>query len=767
MGSRAAAVLAMRGRASTRARRRVPGGASAAARPWAIWMCGPVVLVALLGCGRVSHVNLGEAPTKLTKAEAIAGKAPQTLREETAPQKAEKAPLSRSEESSTMRPAATDDILADAPAMLAREGEVTLLAVPVRPAEVEDRLRGAPTALPQEQEATSPPTVVSSESPTTASPREESIEPAPRPASVTFVSTPPGATVVVNGRRLLGNTPLDNRSVPPGSSRVQFQLDDHDPVTVERRWGSGDVARLEIRLQPRPARLTLLSTPPGATVWLNGRRLIEQTPINDLSVPPGPGKIELYLRGHEPAVVERTWRPNSADRVHVKLLSPSARITFLSMPPGATVFVNGRALPGETPIRDIQIPRGNTKIEFRLDGHAPVIAEREWEPGTTDRMAVRLQPLWARVAFVSTPSGATVRVGDRVLPGKTPIENATIKPGRSTIEFKLDNYRPVTLDREWRANAADRVEVKLSPLPGRVRFETTTAWERLQIDGNPAAADTEEWRELPAGPHSVAAYSGDKVAYAEFEVAAGQAATVSLTWRRGKPDSDRYVFLPAARVVLGLEDYAKENPPRTSEMPAFWISRDEVTVNEYRPCVESGACEHPKSGENCNWGLEGRGSHPINCVSATDAEAYASWLSGRDGLPYELPTADQWERAARGETGRRYPWGDEPPSGQCNSCDRSCPFNHFKERDFDDGWDFTAPVGALEGCRGPEGIFDLVGNVAEWCRAEKPGGSYGVRGGSWGQIGAFLDPAFPSQRAASESDPTIGFRLVVTHLPGS
>ena len=756
----------MRGRASTRART-VPGKASSAARPGTICVCGPVVLVALLGCGRVTHVDVREAPMELPKTETTPGEEPQTLREEKALQKVGKAPVSRSKENSTTPPAAASDIPADEQAMLAREEEPTLLAPPVRPAEAEDSLRGAPTVLPQAQETASPRAPTLSESPTTASPMEESIEPAPRPASVTFVSTPPGATVLVNGRRLRGQTPLENRSVPPGSSKVQFQLDDHEPATVERRWGSGEVARLEIRLQPRRARLTLLSTPPGATVWLNGRRLIEQTPINDLSVPPGPGRIEIYLSGHEPAVVERTWRPNSADRVHVKLLSPSARITFLSMPAGATVSVNGRALPGKTPIRDVEIRPGTATIEFRLDGHAPVIAEREWEAGATDRMAVRLQSLWARVEFVSTPSGATVRVGGRVLPGRTPIEDTMIKPGRSTIEFQLDNHEPVILEREWRANAADRVEVKLRPLAGRVRFETATAWERLQIDGNPAVMSPEEWRELPAGQHSVAAYSGDNVAYAEFEVAAGQAATVSLTWRRGKPDPDRYVFLPAARVVLGLEDYAKENPPRTSEMPALWISRAEVTVDEYRPCVESGKCENPKSGENCNWGFEGRGSHPINCISATDAEAYASWLSDRDGLPYELPTADQWERAARGATGRRYPWGDEAPSGQCNSCDRSCPFNHFKDRDFDDGWDFTAPVGALEGCRGPEGVVDLVGNVAEWCRAEKPGGGYGVRGGSWGQIGAFLDPSFPSERPASESDPTIGFRLVVTHLQGS
>jgi len=209
-------------RASTRPRR-ILGEACLAARPGAIYICCLLVIAALLGCGSVTHIDVREAPSELANAETIPGKAPQALRrEDRAPRKAANAPVSRSEENATMPPAAANGILADAPPIPAGEEEANLVAAPVSPAEVGHRLGGAPTAFPQEQEAASPPAPTLSETPSSVSPREESIEPAPRPACVTFVSTPPGATVVVNGRNLRGTTPLDHRSVPPGSSKVQF-----------------------------------------------------------------------------------------------------------------------------------------------------------------------------------------------------------------------------------------------------------------------------------------------------------------------------------------------------------------------------------------------------------------------------------------------------------------------------------------------------------------------------------------------------------------
>ncbi|RMG34491.1 MAG: formylglycine-generating enzyme family protein, partial [Gammaproteobacteria bacterium] len=99
-----------------------------------------------------------------------------------------------------------------------------------------------------------------------------------------------------------------------------------------------------------------------------------------------------------------------------------------------------------------------------------------------------------------------------------------------------------------------------------------------------------------------------------------------------------------------------EGPPGgiRVEVPAFRIDEHEVTVAEYRACVESGRCTPPLThtrNKYCNYGAPGRDDHPVNCVDWTQAQTFCRTRGGR--LPYEA----EWEKAARGGTTSRYPWG--------------------------------------------------------------------------------------------------------------
>lgn len=163
----------------------------------------------------------------------------------------------------------------------------------------------------------------------------------------------------------------------------------------------------------------------------------------------------------------------------------------------------------------------------------------------------------------------------------------------------------------------------------------------------------------------------------------------------------------------------------------------EVTTAAYATCVAAGACPPAIVGDGaaCNITHADRGAHPINCVGLEQARAHCGWLGKR------LPEDVEWTWAARG--GLRdtpYPWGRRPLDAT-----RAC---------HDRGALGTCEGGSHPAGASPEGLLDLVGNVAEWTRAEPPR----LRGGSW-QDGKDLDPA--GREAVDPATPATGFRCVV------
>ncbi|MBY0399184.1 formylglycine-generating enzyme family protein [Myxococcota bacterium] len=160
-----------------------------------------------------------------------------------------------------------------------------------------------------------------------------------------------------------------------------------------------------------------------------------------------------------------------------------------------------------------------------------------------------------------------------------------------------------------------------------------------------------------------------------------------------------------------------EKPARRVALVAYSIDKTEVTVAAYRACVSAGICSAPDTGGSCNGEASGRDRHPINCVNWDQASAFCRWAGKR------LPTEPEWEKAARGTDGRRFPWGNESysPSGGLANLSGS-----------EDGYSETSPVGSFPGGDSPYGAVDMAGNVWEWTSDPGPGGSgRSVRGGSW------------------------------------
>ncbi|MFJ2103477.1 formylglycine-generating enzyme family protein [Streptomyces microflavus] len=203
--------------------------------------------------------------------------------------------------------------------------------------------------------------------------------------------------------------------------------------------------------------------------------------------------------------------------------------------------------------------------------------------------------------------------------------------------------------------------------------------------------------------------------------------------RAGKDDRDRidvnrvdWVDVPAGSLWRGTpadavaevarryadtgvpEDWYRKEAPRTRvRVEAFRMARTPVTVGQWRLFARETGGVTPS---------DAPADHPVTGVRHDGAVAYCRWLGERIGEPgLRLPTETEWERAARGDDDREFPWGTEYRTGLANLVDL--------------GLGTTTPVGSFPLGASPFGVLDLAGNADEWTStryAPYPGAPDGV-----------------------------------------
>lgn len=271
---------------------------------------------------------------------------------------------------------------------------------------------------------------------------------------------------------------------------------------------------------------------------------------------------------------------------------------------------------------------------------------------------------------------------------------------------------------------------------------TVFAWIAILSTDGRAEAET-PLVDIPAGPFIMGSDQDEReTAYRLDEAAYGHSITRQNGW------------------------YDRE-PQRTVELDGYSIQKFPVTNADYGQFLSETGHRYPTV-TKAVWDAYGlihpytrartymwtsklpprdRLDHPVVMVSYEDAQAYARWYSGKTGERWRLPTEAEWEKAARGQDGRYFPWGNTYDPAKLNSHDAG-PFA-------------TIPVGSFPDGASPYGMLDAAGQVFEWTSTKAGDARHIVKGGSWDDRGCGVcRPAARHSRPDAIKHILVGFRLV-------
>ncbi len=543
------------------------------------------------------------------------------------------------------------------------------------------------------------------------------------------------ARVLIDGSEV-GATPLQDRPVAAGEHRLRIEADLYrpldTPLTVE---GLGHRQRLTYGLTPDYAQVTVTSEPPQAVIQVDGVRR-GLTPAT-LPMTAGQRQLELQHPGYKPWTQTVPVTAGSPLTLETAVLAPlDGRLVVNSQPEGASVMV-GTQYHGQTPLTIALPPDRSHRVQLSKAGYAPASRDVTLRSGEETTLQVDLQPRLGTLYLRGAPQGAILWVDGRAR-GPVP-EQLSLLAVPHRIEIRKEGFTPIVH--------------RVTPRPG-FPLELSAGLKRANAT------------EVPGIIRASDGYRLKLIAPARFQMGASRR-------EQGRRANE------TLRLILLTRP--------------FFMGLKEVSNREFRafdPTHDSGSFK----GSPLN--LD---DQPVVQVTWEQAARFCNWLSRKEGLApvyketdgklrptdpmgngYRLPTEAEWEFCARygaDARGWKYPWGTDypPPAKSVNIADASAArlLNLVVEK-YDDTFPAASPVGSF--APNPDGLYDLGGNVAEWCHdfysiypaqpglvATDPSGPaqgqhHVIRGSSW------QDASIRTLRAAyrdyqDEARPDLGFRI--------
>ena len=604
---------------------------------------------------------------------------------------------------------------------------------------------------------------------TTGTVRTEIEEAVTETGWIVFNTIPEGADIYLSEpggeEQYIGVAPT-SKKMPYGSYHYRatmFKYHDAMGLAVVDK----DKMNVQLSLKPAFGAVSVTSTPNGAKVYLNGKDTGKTTPCVLDEVESGDAVLRLQMKDYAPATGKVVVRDGETASVSLSLNATFAPVTINSLP-GADIRVNGASVGTSSYNGNLQ--EGIYDIEVLLASHKSVKKQIEVVANVPQTIELKPVPIYGMLDVNSSPMGANVSINGKSY-GETPLTIKNLLIGDYEITISKTgcavHTQKVSVVKENPAS----IDVKLQS--GRtVSITTDKSGDEIYVDGNrvgvsPCSA------ELTFGTHEVKAMRGGKTVAKTINVPQGMGIVdvklgfgeITPKWSSRVTPSQRAVlerlvnnmvkvqggtFTMGATAEQGSDAYNDEKPAHQVTLSDYYIGKYEVTQEEWQAVMG----KNPSAFKGNN--------NPVEKVSWDDCQKFIKKLNQLTGLKFALPTEAQWEYAARGgnqSKGYKY-------SGSNNIDDVAWYDSNSGNK--------THSVGT----KAPNelGLFDMSGNVWEWCsdrygsysssaQTNPVGPSSGynrvLRGGSWNNLAWRCRVSFRYYNYPSNRNYYIGFRVVL------
>jgi len=546
----------------------------------------------------------------------------------------------------------------------------------------------------------------------------------------------------------------------------------------------------------------------GARVYVDDSE-VGNTPLENVEIKPGLSRLEIRARDYQDFQTDiEVLGCNELQAVNSALLPGWSNITVDTVPRGAAVMIDGQAF-GKTPVQ-IQLAAGTYMMEISADQYKTWKHRLIVQPNTPQEIKnLQLQPADGELAIRTKPSGASITIGGAFI-GQTPLV-ARLSPSEAhMVQISKAGYEKVTRKVRIPSAMSEQLNVNLAPREGVIHLRVEPVDAELLLDGKSWGVVPKQLR-LIAVEHTL-----------EFRKKGYLSHRDQITPRPGFPQQLKITLKRETATIKGAPaeittqmDYRlkliqpasftmgssrREQGRRSNETlrkikltRLFYMGAREITNKEFKEFM----APH-KSGDFKFMKLD-VDDYPVVRVTWEQAAMYCNWLSAKASLPpayikkgdkwvaveplntgFRLPTEAEWEYCARYDSQKtmfKYPWGHQFPPGE--------PSGNYSDQSakdllptvlegYNDGYAVTAPSARFKPNR--FGLYDMGGNVSEWCHdyytiysyapgkayvdpvGPKEGKHHVIRGSSW-KHGSISTLRLTYRGYGDSESDDVGFRI--------